>query len=69
MTETTLSLFVLGSALRASVDICDVNPVRDANGVRDVAIDKLKIVHLMSLIWNNIKENDDNINKAIHLKL
>src|SRR5581483_2609087 len=69
MTETTLSLFVLGSALKTAVDICDINPVRDANGNYDVAINNLKIVHLKSRIWNNIKENDDNINKAIHLKL
>ena len=62
-------IFVLGSALKTAVDICDINPVRDANGNYDVAINNLKIVHLKSRIWNNIKENDDNINKAIHLKL
>ena len=68
MAETVLSLFVLGSALRTSVNICNINLVSDANG-SDVVIDKLKIVHLKSLIWNIVKESDDNINKAIHLKL
>ena len=64
-----MSLFVLGSALKTSVDICNINPVCDANGIHDVPIDKLMIVHLRSLIWNLIKEKEDDINKAVHLKL
>ena len=61
-----MSLFVLGSALRTLVNICNVNPICDADGIHNVVIGELKIIHLRSLIWN-LKEDD--INKAVHLKL
>src|SRR2546423_11895796 len=69
MAQTTLTLFVLGSALETSVDICDINTVHDANGSHDVSIGLLKIDHLKKLIWNIIKESEENINKAIRLEL
>jgi len=69
MAQTTLTLFVLGSALETSVDIYDNNTIHDANGVHDVSIGLLKIDHLKKLIWNIIKESEKNINKAIRLEL
>lgn len=68
MAQIVLSCFVLGSAHKFSIDICNLNTVIDANGTRDVPINILTFDHIKTIIRNKLNE-DEIINRAYKLKL
>jgi hypothetical protein len=67
MAQVVLLCFVLGSAHKFSIDICDHNIITDANGTCEVPINMVNFDHIKIMIWNKINEGDTN--EAYKLKL
>jgi hypothetical protein len=69
MAKVVLFCFVLGSAHKFSIDICDNNTITDANnGTCEVPINILTFDHIKIMIWNKINEGEIT-NEVYKLKL
>jgi len=54
---------------KITIDLYNRNIIYDRNGSYEVPFDKLTFDHLKKPIWNDIKGNEEDINKAKQLKL
>jgi hypothetical protein len=62
MAKLVLSCFVLDSALKFSVDICDVNTISDSNSSREIPFNFLTIDHLKKMIYREQQDSFGQIN-------
>jgi hypothetical protein len=62
MAKLVLSCFVLGSALKFSVNISDVNTISDSNSSPEIPFDILTIGHLKEMIYHKQQDTFGQIN-------
>src|SRR4051812_8372319 len=62
MAKLALSCFVLGSALKFSVNICDVNTISDSNCSHEIPFNVLTIGHLKKMIYREQQDSFSLIN-------
>jgi len=57
MAKLVLSCFVLGSALKFSVGICDLNTISDSNSSREIPFNILTIGYLKKMIYREQQDS------------
>src|SRR4051794_17423562 len=69
MARLVLSYFVLDTAIKQTLTICDRNLIFDVNTVYQISFDYLTLDHIKKMIWNVIKSSEESAGKACELKL
>src|SRR4051812_22517958 len=65
MAKLVLCCFILGSALKFSIDICDVNIISDSNSNREIPFNILTIGHLKKMIYREQQDSFGQINPNV----
>ena len=69
MARLVLPYFVLDTANKLTLTICDSNTIIDIDTRYTISFNFLTLDHIRKMIWNTIKRSEESAGKACELKL